>query len=107
MISAGEMQRRITIRSVTRVDDEYGGHTEQAVDVATVWAKVEPLEGNEQLRAMQAGMTRPHRFTIRYRTGITGATEVLYDSRRFNVTSVIDVDAGHREIAILADEAVV
>jgi SPP1 family predicted phage head-tail adaptor len=76
-------------------------------DIATVWAKVEPLEGNEQLRAMQAGMTRPHRFTIRWRAGITGATEVLYDGRRFNVTSVIDVEAQHREIVILADEAVV
>jgi len=103
MISAGEMQRRITIRSVTRTPDGGGGYTETPVDVATVWSKVEPLQGREQLEAMQTGMKQPHRFTIRYRNDVDGATQVLYDGHRYDVTSVIDVNAERREIQILAD----
>lgn len=106
MIGAGELTRSVTINAVTRVDDEYGGSTETTATVATVRAKVQPLEGNEQLQAMQTGMSRPHRFTIRYRAGVTGATELVYDGRTFNVSSVIDPDAKHRELVILADEVV-
>lgn len=103
---AGELTRSITIRALTATGDVYGGTTDVASDVATVRAKVEPLEGDEQLRAMQTGMSRPHRFTIRYREGVTGAHELQYDGRRFNISSVIDPDARHRELVILADEAV-
>lgn len=107
MISAGELTRRITLRVMVRTPDGGGGYTEAPQDIATVWAKVEPLEGREQLAAMQTGMQRPHRFTIRYRTDISGTTQVLYDGDRYDVTSVIDVEAARREIQILADKVVV
>jgi SPP1 family predicted phage head-tail adaptor len=101
---AGQKNRRVTLRSTVSTADEYGGSTETTGDVATVWAAVEPLEGNEQLQAMQTGMKVPHRFTISYRAGVTGATELLYGSRRFDVTSVVDPDERHRDLVILADE---
>lgn len=104
MTRAGEFNRSITIRAATRVEDEYGGASETASDVATVRAKVRPLEGTEQLQAMQTGMSAPHEFTIRWRDDVTGATEVAYDGRTFNVTSVTDPDARHRELILLADE---
>lgn len=104
MTPAGQLNRRIVIRAATATADLYGGTTETVADVATVWAKVEPLQGNEQLLAMQTGMTRPHRFVIRYRSDVTGATEIQYGAQRFNVTSVTDTDARRRELEILADE---
>lgn len=106
MRDPGEYNRRVTLGSVTRTPDGGGGYTETAVAGATVWAKVEPLQGNEKLQAMQTGMRRPHRFFVPYRDGVTGTTSLTYLGRTFDVQSVIDPDAAHEELEILADEVV-
>ena len=98
--------RKVMVRAMVRTADDYGGYTDAPADVGEWWVKVEPLEGTEQMQAMQAGLQRPHRFTGHYRAGLTGATELLYDGRRFDVNSVTDPDAKHRELVILADEMV-
>lgn len=103
-MNPGDLNRRITIRRIERVREPGGGYSEQPVDVATVWAKVEPLRGREQIIAMQTGMQRPHRFTIRYRDGVTGAKDILYREHRYDIQSVVDTDAAHRELVILAEE---
>lgn len=100
----GRMRRQVTIRTMTRTPDGMGGYTETPVDVPNVWAEVEPLEGREQLQAMQTGMQRPHRFTMRYRAGMTGAHTIIYATRTFDVKSVVDPDEKHRELVIMSDE---
>lgn len=101
---AGEANQQIMIRAPVSTPDVYGGTTTTATDVATVWAKVEGLQGSEQFAAMQTGMSRPHRFTIWHRDDVSGASEIVYDGRTFNVTSVTDPNATRRELVILADE---
>lgn len=100
----GEMNRMVTIRTNTRTPDGMGGYTETPTDVPDVWAHVEPLEGREQLMAMQTGMERPHQITMRYRAGMIGATTLLYEGRTFDIKSVVDPDEKHRKLVILADE---
>lgn len=100
----GKMRRQITIRTMTRTPDGMGGYTETPVDVPDIWSEVEPLEGREQLQAMQTGMQRPHRFTIRYRTGMTGAQTIIYATRTFDIKSVVDPEERHRELVIMSDE---
>lgn len=100
----GLMRRVITLRTNTRTDDGMGGYTETPTDVTSIPARVEPLEGRELIQAMQTGMQRPHRFTIRYRAGMTGATTVLYDSRTFDIKSIQDPEAKHRELELMTDE---
>lgn len=102
---AGELRRFVTLKSVVSVEDDYGGSTEVATEVARVRAKVEALPSAEPLRAMQSKMTSPHRFTIRYRSDVSGLTELIYEGRKYNVTSVTDPDAKRRDLEILADEA--
>lgn len=99
------MRRRITIQSVTSVPDGMGGSTDTVVAVASdIPARVEPLEGREQLLAMQTGMQRPHRFTLRYRSGVTGAKTLLYGGRTFDIKSIVDPEERHRELIVTADE---
>jgi SPP1 family predicted phage head-tail adaptor len=102
--AAGQYNRRITLRTVTRTPDGGGGYTETPVDVTGVPASVDPLEGREQVEAMQTGMERPHRFEMRYRTDITGATRIVYDARTFDVKSIVDPEDRHVVLVILADE---
>jgi SPP1 family predicted phage head-tail adaptor len=98
------MRRRVTIRTSTQVPDGGGGYTETPTDVTEIPARVEPLEGREQLLAMQTGMQRPHRFTMRYRSGMTGAKTLIYDGRTFDIKSIVDPEERHRELVITADE---
>jgi SPP1 family predicted phage head-tail adaptor len=100
------MNRRITIRATTRTPDGGGGWAESPVDVATVWARVEGLDGRELIQAMQTEMQRPFRFTIWYRPDVTGANTILYDGRTFDIRSVVDPGEKHRELHILAEEIV-
>lgn len=105
-IRAGQLNQLISIRNPVRVEVEGGGYTDTPTEVGTAWAKVEPLQGNQQAAYMQAGMSAPHRFTIWYRNdiAITGATQIVWNSRTFDVTSVADTDARHVELVILCDE---
>lgn len=105
-LNARAMDRQVTIQAVTTTPDGGGGYTESVVSVATVWSKVEGLEGREQIEAMQTGMERPYRFTMRYRDDLTGANTILYDDRTFDVKSIVDTEERHRELVILADEVV-
>jgi SPP1 family predicted phage head-tail adaptor len=101
---AGALRHWITIRESARTPDEGAGFIETWYAIANVYAAVEPLTGDEQIQAMQTGMIQPHRFSIRYRRGLTGANEILYDGRRFNVRSVVNTGERDREIVMLADE---
>lgn len=98
------MRRRVTIRTNGQTPDGMGGYTETFFDSDEIHACIEPLEGREQLQAMQTGMQRPHRITMRYRTGLQGASFLVYDSRQFDIKSVVDPEERHRELVILADE---
>ena len=100
----GLMRRRVTIRTMARTPDGMGGYTETPTDVSDIPARVEPLEGREQLQAMQTGMERPHRFVMRYREGMTAAQTILYGTRTFDIKSVVDTEEKHRELIITADE---
>ena len=103
-VRAGEKNRRVTVQGATQTPDGMGGYTETITTIDTVWMKVEPLQGDEQIQAMQTGMTAPHRFTATYRSDITGATTLLYDGRTFDVKSVVDPDEKHRDLVLMTDE---
>lgn len=103
-MNAGKLNRRVVIRTMTQIPDGGGGYTETATDVPNIPARVEPLEGNELLRAQQTGMQRPHRFTLRYRTGLTGAKTLIYDGRTFDIKSIADPEERHRELIVQTDE---
>lgn len=108
MEDPGQMDRRITLQTAgAPVPDGGGGWTPGTPTSFETWAHVEPLQGNEQIQAMQTGMERPHRFTISYRPDVVTTQVIVYKGRTFDVKSVVDPDEAHDEIVILADEVVV
>lgn len=103
----GRMRRRITIQTVgARVPDGMGGFTEAVVDLETRWAAVEPLLGRQLLEAQQTGLKRPYRFRFRYRADydLTTWVRIEFEGRRFDITSIQDVESRHREMIVMAEE---
>lgn len=97
----GRLDRRITIEQPTASQDAYGEPVESWGALATVWAQVQPLRGEERFEAQQVGAERTVRFRIRYRSDVTEQMRVVYDGDVYDITAVLEL--GRREgLEILA-----
>jgi SPP1 family predicted phage head-tail adaptor len=87
---AGNLRHVIDIQSVVKSADGMGGWTEAWSSLysglrASVW----PLSGSEILESLKLEHSVTHRIRIRYREGIKADMRVSFDSRTFNIKSVI------------------
>lgn len=107
-IDPGRLRERVKIQSDAKASDGAGGYTlTTPALVAEVWAAIEPLEGNEQIQAMQTEAKATHRVTIRYREGLKPSMRLLYGTRVFEVVAPpIDTDERHSTLTMLCRERV-
>lgn len=106
IIGAGKLRHRVTLQELVKTDDGYGGIAETWRDVATVWAAVEPLSGDERYAAQQVQSDLTHRVTIRYRAGVRPQMRVMYAGRVLQIVAVIDREERHRYLELLCSEVV-
>lgn len=103
----GRLRHRGRLEQMTETTDQGGGRVEGWATVHNVRCDVEGLGGNEQLRAMSAGVTQPHRVTMRYRPGVTAAMRFVEEhpdgDRIHNITSVRDVEGRRAELELLTE----
>jgi len=106
-MQAGALNKRLDFETPNTVADTFGEETEAPYTlVASVWGSIEPLSGNELLRAQQTQAEVTHRVRIRYRTGITPKLRIAYADRYFNILSVINRGERNRELEIMCKELV-
>lgn len=77
------LRERLTVQEESRTPDGGGGFTKTWSDLSsnpTVWARVEPLKGSEQLRGMALEGRVTHRVTIRARTDIDVGMRFRWDT---------------------------
>ena len=103
---AGRLRQRVTIQQRAGTQDSYGQLDDDWDDVATVWGAVEPLRGREFLEARREGADVTTRIVIRHRPGVTPAMRVSYDSRVFDIQTVINTDERDRELVLMCRELV-
>jgi len=105
-MNAGKLRHRATIQQLVNTDDGAGGSIETWQDIATVWAAIEPLRGNERYTAQQVQSTLTHKVTIRYREGIKPQMRLTYKGRIFDIVSAIDIKELHQWLELLCSEVV-
>ncbi|MDA0780803.1 MAG: phage head closure protein [Rickettsiales bacterium] len=110
---ASQMRHVITFQSQVLTADNAGGNTIGWTDFMSVWAKIEDISksggrnlGAEKTFSGQLKNTRSYRITIRYISGVTTDMRVLFDSRVFNIRSVINVNERNEMLQIFAEEGV-
>lgn len=106
MKDIGEMRHRIKIQELVRIDDGYGGAVEDWVDIANIWAKVEPLRGEERYTAQQIKSELTHKITIRFIKGIKPQMRVIFNDRIFNIESTINIEEKKRYIELMCIEVI-
>src|SRR5260370_20734569 len=92
-ISAGKFRQRIQLVKATGTEDSTGGTSLADYTVlATAWASVEPLTGDETLAA--GAQTSVGRFEIqtRYIDGVNASLQVIFQGRKFQVENVANPD---------------
>ena len=105
-MSAGELDRRITIQRATLTRNEFNELIETWTDFVTISAKRREASASESYRAQEIGAEITARFTIRWSSDVKDVNprdRVSFDDRLYNITAVRDVGRNHlREIDAVA-----
>lgn len=101
------LRHKITIEQPTEAVDAVGEPIATWTTYATRKAEVMPMGGRETFRLQQYFSDATAVILIRYDSlakAITTKMRVSYDSRIFNISSVINVDEMNREIKLVCTE---
>lgn len=104
MLKAGDLNRRIEVQYLTRVDDGAGGSLSTWDTFMMLWADVQPLSSKEVLSLGQIQATTTHKVIMRYRTDILTSHRILYGTKILEITSIIDVDDRHEALELICRE---
>lgn len=100
---AQELNHRVTFERMQEViDPETGYRTEEWVQVAEAYARVDPMLGRERLAALQVVAEEQTKFTMRHLTGITTYDRLLWNGGEWNIRSIVNVGGRNRETLIYA-----
>jgi len=83
----GELRNRILIQDLVLTSDGQGGFSEAWVDVATVWAKVNPIKKSERIYAGRIEYQRTHEVTIRNLSAITNTMSIIFNNATLQIKS--------------------
>jgi SPP1 family predicted phage head-tail adaptor len=101
----GLKSRRVVIERPIDSTDDLGDAITTYTAVATVWASVEPLRGEERFEAQQVTADVTHRIRFRWGSVIAGMTpkyRLRQADQVFDVLSVNDIMTAHRELEVYA-----
>lgn len=76
MTTIGELNKRFSLQTSTRVSDGAGGFTTSWATIATVWGKKTTHRSDEAVQAMKETGTATHNIRIRYRTDVKSSWRV-------------------------------
>jgi len=105
-IRRGNLKRSVVVQTVTSVSDGGGGYNDTVTDYHKCRAAVWPLSAKEILNNGQMEMKLTHKFRIDYKSGITPDMTIAYDSRDFEIVSIINVDEMDRILDFLCTEII-
>jgi SPP1 family predicted phage head-tail adaptor len=98
---AGPMRNQIQLQVNTPGQDSSGSQVMTWTTVATVWAQVWAVSGQERMIAAQVQASLTHRVRIRYYAGLTTAYRVVMsDGRTFNILFINNTMERNREMIL-------
>lgn len=100
----GRARDRAVLQREQPIADGGGGYEPGWVDVATIWAAVEPAGGGESVAGGGLAALSLHRVRIRRRAGVAPAMRLVIGGRAFNIRAVFDRDPGRPWLELLCEE---
>jgi SPP1 family predicted phage head-tail adaptor len=92
----GWLRHQVTVESSAGAPDGAGGETVTWDTVATLWARLEPVNAGERIVAGHLSGVVTHEVILRWRGDIAGGMRIGYRGRTFRVLAVHDPDETRR-----------
>jgi SPP1 family predicted phage head-tail adaptor len=92
LIDAGLLNHEMVLEVPVETPDGAGGFTTVWTGVATIWARLEPLDPARESWAGRDAAEQTHRITIRFRDDVKQGMRLRRLTRLFPVLSVQDPD---------------
>tara|TARA_R100000935_G_scaffold20570_2_gene38791 strand:+ start:1663 stop:2001 length:339 start_codon:yes stop_codon:yes gene_type:complete len=104
--SVGAMNKRITIQKVASTTDAGGGRGVTWSTYNTVNAHVQQQSASSKYTQGVVDEKGVYIFTVRYIAGVTSDQRISYNTKIFNITSVINPDERNKYLVIKGMEGV-
>lgn len=95
-IDPGALRSEFALEECVTTPDSLGGHTENWVELATLFARVEPVSTHSLFGADQSLETATHRVTVRWRAGLKSGMRLRRGPRVLGIITVHDPDETQR-----------
>src|SRR5258708_5012167 len=99
VLQAGKFRHRIQIVATNQTQDTAGGvSVNDNTVLATVWATIEALSGQEKFLARQFASNVSHSIFVRYNPALNLSSDmqVWYNTRQFQIEAVLNPDERHK-----------
>ena len=91
-LDPGSLRSELALESCATVADGLGGHAEVWSEVATVFARIEPVSAQSVFGAGQTLESVTHRVTMRWRDGVATGMRFTKQGRILAIVTVHDPD---------------
>ena len=107
-MQAGKLRHRVKIQEKINLQNpDTGAVTPQWQDIATVWADVVALSAREFIAAQATQGEITTRITIRYRSGLTNDSRIIFRDEIYNIEGVLpDAISGREYLTLPCSEGV-
>ena len=86
----GLLRHKLELHSASSAQNAFGESIETWSSYDTVWGQISPMQGEELFHAQQINAAVTHKILIRYNSNVTVEHRVVFDSRTFEINSVLD-----------------
>ncbi len=107
MARIGQLRHKVTVQSVTETENSFGETVKTLVDVADVYARVQPLQGRELFAAQQVMAEITTRITMRYSTDVAAVSpkhQVKFGTTQYDILNVINTETRDRILQLMCKE---
>lgn len=107
-LAAGRLRQWVMLQKpIYQQDPDTGDMVPTWVDVADVWAALEPLSAREFVASQALQSQVSARITIRYRSDVDATWRILYMEKVYNIEGVLsDKDSGMEYLTLPVSEGV-
>jgi SPP1 family predicted phage head-tail adaptor len=100
----GKLRHRVQIQSYSEMQDSTHKTLKTWATTHTVWADINPVKGLVTFDTKQIGEGVTHKIIIRYQPYITSENWVYFNSRRFRIRLVLNIQERNRFLELLCEE---